>query len=48
MASMTLSRWGSLVIVRRMIEVAALVYSVAHIFIYFALRLSWRVSRPPD
>jgi methionine sulfoxide reductase heme-binding subunit len=34
----TLLRWGRLVIVRRMIGVAALVYTVAHIFIYFALR----------
>src|SRR5579864_3875339 len=31
-------RWGRLVIVRRMIGVSALAYTVAHIFIYFALR----------
>ncbi len=34
----TLLRWGRLVIVRRMIGVTALAYTVAHIFIYFALR----------
>jgi sulfoxide reductase heme-binding subunit YedZ len=36
--AVTILRWGRLVIVRRMIGVAALAYTVAHIFIYFALR----------
>jgi sulfoxide reductase heme-binding subunit YedZ len=36
--ALTLLRWGRLVIVRRMIGVSALAYTVAHIFIYFALR----------
>jgi sulfoxide reductase heme-binding subunit YedZ len=36
--ALTLLRWGRLIIVRRMIGVTALVYTVAHIFIYFALR----------
>src|SRR6202043_3094146 len=31
-------RWRNLIIVRRMIGVTALVYTVAHIIIYFALR----------
>jgi methionine sulfoxide reductase heme-binding subunit len=34
----TISRWGLLIIVRRMIGVTALAYAVAHIIIYFALR----------
>jgi sulfoxide reductase heme-binding subunit YedZ len=34
----TIFRWGRLVIVRRMIGVTALAYTIAHIFIYFALR----------
>jgi sulfoxide reductase heme-binding subunit YedZ len=34
----TIFRWGRLVIVRRMIGVTALAYTVAHLFIYFALR----------
>jgi len=32
-------RWGALIDVRRMIGVAALVYTIVHIVIYFALRL---------
>jgi sulfoxide reductase heme-binding subunit YedZ len=36
--AMTITRWGSLILVRRMIGVTALVYSIAHLFIYFALR----------
>jgi methionine sulfoxide reductase heme-binding subunit len=34
----TIFRWGRLIIVRRMIGVTALAYTVAHIIIYFALR----------
>jgi methionine sulfoxide reductase heme-binding subunit len=34
----TIFRWGHLIIVRRMIGVTALVYTFAHILIYFALR----------
>jgi methionine sulfoxide reductase heme-binding subunit len=34
----TILRWGRLIIVRRMIGVTALAYTVAHIIIYFALR----------
>jgi len=34
----TIFRWGQLILVRRMIGVTALVYTVAHIIIYFALR----------
>jgi methionine sulfoxide reductase heme-binding subunit len=37
-------RWGRLIIVRRMIGVTALVYTLAHIVIYFALRL-WDFTR---
>jgi len=37
-------RWGRLIIVRRMIGVTALVYTVAHIVIYFALR-QWDFTR---
>jgi methionine sulfoxide reductase heme-binding subunit len=36
--ALTISRWGRLIIVRRMIGVTALAYTVAHIFIYLALR----------
>jgi methionine sulfoxide reductase heme-binding subunit len=36
--ALTTFRWGRLVIIRRMIGVTALAYTVAHIFIYFALR----------
>jgi methionine sulfoxide reductase heme-binding subunit len=36
--ALTILRWGRLVIVRRMIGVTALAYTIAHIFIYFALR----------
>ncbi|MEA2906858.1 MAG: methionine sulfoxide reductase heme-binding subunit [Alphaproteobacteria bacterium] len=35
---LTILRWGKLIIVRRMIGVTALVYTLAHIIIYFALR----------
>jgi methionine sulfoxide reductase heme-binding subunit len=35
----TILRWSRLIIVRRMIGVTALVYTLAHIVIYFALRL---------
>ena len=34
----TIFRWGRLIIVRRMIGVTALAYTIAHIIIYFALR----------
>ena len=37
--AVTILRLGRLILVRRMIGVAALVYTVAHIIIYFALRL---------
>src|SRR6266850_2330249 len=37
--AVTIFRWGQLIIVRRMIGVTALAYTIAHIFIYFALRL---------
>ena len=37
-------RWGRLIIVRRMIGVTALVYTIAHLVIYFALRL-WDFTR---
>jgi methionine sulfoxide reductase heme-binding subunit len=36
--ALTITQWGQLVIVRRMIGVAALAYTIAHIIIYFALR----------
>lgn len=36
--ALTVFRWGRFVVIRRMIGVAALAYTVAHIFIYFALR----------
>ena len=36
--AMTILRWSSLILVRRMIGVTALAYTVAHIIIYFALR----------
>jgi methionine sulfoxide reductase heme-binding subunit len=36
--ALTILRWGGLIIVRRMIGVTALAYTVAHIIIYFALR----------
>ncbi len=36
--TVTIFGWGRLIIVRRMIGVAALAYTIAHIFIYFALR----------
>src|ERR1700704_2321258 len=37
--AMTILRWRHLILVRRMIGVSALAYTVAHIIIYFALRL---------
>jgi len=37
--AMAILRWRRLIIVRRMIGVTALVYTIAHIVIYFALRL---------
>src|SRR5438445_1690450 len=36
--ALTIFRWSQLIIVRRMIGVTALAYTVAHIIIYFALR----------
>jgi sulfoxide reductase heme-binding subunit YedZ len=36
--ALTILRWRQLIDVRRMIGVTALAYSIAHIFIYFALR----------
>jgi methionine sulfoxide reductase heme-binding subunit len=36
--AMTIFRWRQLILVRRMIGVTALVYTMAHIVIYFALR----------
>jgi sulfoxide reductase heme-binding subunit YedZ len=36
--AVTILRWGALILVRRMIGVTALVYTIAHIIIYFALR----------
>jgi methionine sulfoxide reductase heme-binding subunit len=36
--ALTITQWGQLIIVRRMIGVAALAYTIAHIIIYFALR----------
>jgi methionine sulfoxide reductase heme-binding subunit len=41
--ALTIFRWPALVDVRRMIGVTALVYTVAHIVIYFALR-SWNFA----
>jgi sulfoxide reductase heme-binding subunit YedZ len=37
--AMTVFRWRQLVVVRRMIGLTALVYTIAHMIIYFALRL---------
>jgi methionine sulfoxide reductase heme-binding subunit len=42
--AVTILRFGRLIIVRRMIGVTALVYTLAHLFIYFALRL-WDFTR---
>jgi len=42
--AVTILRFGRLVIVRRMIGVTALVYTLAHLVIYFALRL-WDFTR---
>jgi methionine sulfoxide reductase heme-binding subunit len=36
--ALTITQWGQLIVVRRMIGVAALAYTIAHIIIYFALR----------
>src|SRR6202162_4711845 len=36
--ALTIFRWRQLIIVRRMIGVTALAYTIAHIIIYFALR----------
>jgi len=36
--AMTILRWSRLIVVRRMIGVTALAYTIAHIIIYFALR----------
>jgi methionine sulfoxide reductase heme-binding subunit len=41
--ALTILRWPALVDVRRMIGVTALVYTIAHIIIYFALR-SWNFA----
>jgi sulfoxide reductase heme-binding subunit YedZ len=41
--TLTIFRWHALIDVRRMIGVTALVYTIAHIVIYFALRL-WNFS----
>jgi methionine sulfoxide reductase heme-binding subunit len=41
--AMTIFRWPGLVDVRRMIGVTALLYTIAHVVIYFALRL-WNVG----
>jgi sulfoxide reductase heme-binding subunit YedZ len=41
--ALTIFRWRQLIIVRRMIGVTALVYTIAHIIIYFALR-SWNFA----
>ena len=35
---LTVFRWSKLIVVRRMIGVTALIYTIAHIIIYFALR----------
>ena len=42
--AVTILRWGRLIIVRRMIGVTALLYTLAHLVIYFALRL-WDFTR---
>ena len=41
--ALTIFRWPALIDVRRMIGVTALVYTIAHIIVYFALRL-WNFS----
>jgi len=41
--ALTIFRWSALIDVRRMVGVAGLVYSVAHIIAYFALR-SWNFA----
>ena len=41
--ALTMFRWPRLIIVRRMIGVTALAYTIAHIIIYFALR-SWNFA----
>jgi sulfoxide reductase heme-binding subunit YedZ len=40
----TVFRWGALIDVRRMIGVMALLYTIAHVILYFALR-SWNFER---
>lgn len=41
--AMAIFRWNRLVLVRRMVGVTALVYTIVHLFIYFALRF-WDFS----
>ena len=41
--ALTILRWGALIDVRRMIGVAALAYTIAHVVIYFAFR-SWNFA----
>lgn len=41
--ALTILRWNGLIDVRRMIGVAALAYTIAHIIVYFALRF-WNVA----
>ncbi len=41
--ALTIFRWSSLIDVRRMIGVAALLYTIAHIIVYFALRF-WNLA----
>jgi sulfoxide reductase heme-binding subunit YedZ len=41
--ALTILRWKSLIDVRRMIGVAALAYTIAHIIVYFALRF-WNLA----
>jgi sulfoxide reductase heme-binding subunit YedZ len=42
--AITILRWPALIDVRRMIGVTALAYTIAHLFIYFALRM-WNFDR---
>ena len=42
--ALTIFRWRQLILVRRMIGVTALAYTIAHIIIYFALRF-WDFAR---
>jgi len=41
--ALTILRWNSLIDVRRMIGVAALAYTIAHVIVYFALRF-WNLA----